>query len=145
MADVVNFKIDGIAELVTKLAALGKLEDGKALRSAARAGVKPIFTQAKVNIPKSQDAAKTYKGRIVGPGFASRNIRTITQLKQAEGIARASVGVRQEAFYAVRFVQQGTKKQKSQPWLTDASARTIDKQIDAVKTSLQKSIDKYTK
>lgn len=145
MADGVTFKIDGIAELVNKLAALGKLEDGKALRSAARAGVKPIFTQAKANIPKSQEAAKTYKGRLVGPGFASRNIRTITQLKQAQGIARASVGVRQEAFYAVRFVQQGTKKQKSQPWLTNASAQTIDKQIDAVKASLQKSIDKYTK
>lgn len=147
MADGVTFKIDGIAELVNKLAALGKLEDGKALRSAARAGVKPIFTQAKVNIPKSQEASKTRKGRIIGPGFASRNIRTITQLKQAQGIARASVGVRADAYYAVDFVQQGKgpRNKVAQPWLTDASAQTIDKQIDAVKASLQKSIDKYTK
>lgn len=147
MANAIDFtfKFDGTAALVKKLEALGKLEDGKALRAAAKAGVKPIFTQAKQNIPKSQDSAKTYKGRIVGPGFASRNIRTITQLKPALGIARASVGVRDEAFYAVNFVQKGTKKQRSQPWLTDASEQTLDKQQEAVIESLQKSIDKYTK
>lgn len=145
MADGLTFSIEGTAALVAKLQELGKLEDGKALRSAARAGVKPIFTQAKANIPKSQDAARTYKGRIIGPGFASRNIRTITQLKQQDGIARASVGVRADAFYAVRFVEQGTKKQRAQHWLTDASAQTIDKQVQAVSDSLQKSIDKYSK
>lgn len=145
MADGVTFKIDGLAALATQLADLGKLDDGKALRSAARAGVKPIFTQAKASIPKSQDAARTYKGRIVGPGFASRNIRTITQLKPAEGIARASVGVRAEAFYAVKFVEQGTKKQRAQHWLTDASSQTIDQQVAAVEASLQKTIDKASK
>lgn len=140
-----TFKFEGTAALVAKLQALGKLEDGKALRAAAKAGVKPIFIQAKQNIPKSQESVKTYKGRIVGPGFASRNIRTITQLKPALGIARASVGVRDEAFYAVNFVQKGTKKQQAQPWLTDASEQTLDKQQEAVVDSLQKSIDKYTK
>lgn len=145
MADGFTFKIDGIAELAAKLSALGKLDDGKALRAAVKAGVKPVFTQAKANIPKSPDAIKTYKGRLVGPGFASRNIRTISQLKQSEGIARASVGVRAEAFYAVRFVEQGTVKQKAQHWLTEASEQTVDKQIAAVSDSLQKSIDKYSK
>lgn len=145
MASDFTYKIEGAAELIAKLSALGHLEDGKAPRSAARAGVKPIFTQAKANIPKSPDAVKTYKGRLVGPGFASRNIRTITQLKKAEGIARASVGVRAEAFYAVRFVERGTKKQKAQHWLTEASEQTIDKQLEAVSASLEKSIAKYSK
>lgn len=141
----VTFNLDGVAELVAKLDALGKLEDGKALRSAARAGVKPIFTQAKVTIPKSPDSVKTYKGRIVGPGFASRNIRTITQLKPAEGIVRASVGVRADAFYAVDFVERGTKRQKAQHWLTEASEQTQSQQTDAVVASLQASVEKYTK
>lgn len=145
VADGFSFKIEGTAALIEKLAQIGKLEDGKALRSAARAGIKPVFIQAKANIPKSPDAAKTYKGRLVGPGFASRNIRTITQLKQAEGIVRASVGVRAEAFYAVRFVERGTKKQKAQHWLTEAFEQTQGKQIDAVVASLEKSIAKYTK
>lgn len=145
MAEGFTFKVDGLAALTVQLTELGKLDDGKALRSAARAGVKPIFTQAKANIPKSPDSVKTYKGRLVGPGFASRNIRTITQIKPAEGIARASVGVRDEAFYAVRFVEQGTKKQRAQHWLTEASEQTIGKQIEAVEASLQKTIDKASK
>lgn len=145
MADGFTFKVDGLVALTAQLAALGKLDDGKALRSAARAGIKPVFNQAKANIPKSQDAVKTYKGRLVGPGFASRNIRTVTQLKRAEGIARASVGVRDEARYAVLFVERGTKKQRAQHWLTEASEQTIDKQIQAVTDSLQKSIDKASK
>lgn len=145
MADGLTYQIAGIPELLAKLADLGKLDEGKGLRAAVRNGVKPIFVQAKATIPKSPDAIKTYKGRLVGPGFASRNIRTITQLKQAEGIARGSVGVRAEAFYAVRFVEQGTKHQKAQHWLTEASAQTIDKQIQAVSDSLEKSITKYTK
>lgn len=145
MADGFTFKVDGLAALTAQLTALGKLDDGKALRSAARAGVKPIFNQAKANIPKSSEAARTYKGRLVGPGFASRNIRTITQLKPSEGIARASVGVRSEAHYAVDYVERGTKHQKAQHWLTEAAEQTIDKQIQAVEDSLQKSIDKASK
>lgn len=145
MASDFSYNISGIAELAAKLADIGKLEEGKGLRSAVRAGVKPIFIQAKANIPKSPDAVKTHKGRLVGPGFASRNIRTITQLKLDQGIARGSVGVRAEAFYAVNFVERGTKKQKAQHWLTDASDQTKEQQLDAVAASLQKSITKYTK
>lgn len=140
-----TYNIAGIAELVAKLADLGKIEEGKGLRAAVRAGVKPIFTQAKANIPKSPDAVKTYKGRLVGPGFASRNIRTITQVKLEQGYAKGSVGVRAEAYYAVNFVERGTKKQKAQHWLTDASEQTKEAQLDAVVASLQKSITKYTK
>lgn len=150
MADF-TAKLDGFADLVTRLQQLGKLEDGRALRTAAKAGVKPIFNQAKINIPKSAETVRTKrkgvdgKGRIVGPGFASRNIRTISQLRPAQGIARASVGVRADAYYAVQFVEKGTKKQKKNPWLEEASAQTIDAQIEAVKTSLQKTIDKASK
>lgn len=145
MAADFKYDISGISELAAKLADLGKIDEGKGMRSAVRAGVKPIFTQAKANIPRSPDAVKTYKGRLVGPGFASRNIRTITQVKLDQGYAKGSVGVRAEAFYAVRFVERGTKKQAAQHWLTDASDQTKDAQLDAVATSLQKSITKYTK
>lgn len=134
-----------LADLTAKLSAMGKLEDGKALRTAVKAGIRPVFAQAKANIPKSPEFVKTYKGRLVGPGFASRNIRTISQLKPAEGIARASVGVRAEAFYAVNYVERGTKKQKAQHWLTDAAEQTLSQQDAAVADSLQKSIDKASK
>lgn len=136
-----------LADLTAKLSAMGKLEDGKALRTAVKAGIRPVFTQAKANIPKSSQFVKTYKGRLVGPGFASRNIRTISQLKPAEGIARASVGVRAEAYYAVNFVQQGKgpHNPRAQPWLTDAAEQTLSQQDAAVAASLQKSIDKAAK
>lgn len=153
MANGLEFsvKMSGFPELLAKLEKLGKLEDGKALRTAAKAGVKPVFTQAKINVPKSLDAARTArkgpdgKGRLVGPGFASRNIRTISQLKPSQGIARASVGVRADAYYAVQFVERGTRYQKKNPWLENASEATQDKQIEAVTESLQKSIEKASK
>lgn len=145
MASDFTYNVAGISELAAKLADLGRLDEGKGLRAAVRNGIKPIFDQAKTNIPKSPDAAKTFKGRLVGPGFASRNIRTITQVKLDQGYARGSVGVRSEAYYAVDFVERGTKKQKAQHWLTEASEQTKEAQLDAVASSLQKSITKYTK
>ena len=137
--------LEGVAELTRKLDALGKLEDGKALRAAVRAGIKPAEKKAKALIPVGIDAHKTYKGRLVAPGFARRSIRSITKLDRSKQKASAALGVRQEAFYAVQFVEIGTARQAAQPWLRPAFDSTLSQQQQAMADSLRKSIEKAAK
>jgi HK97 gp10 family phage protein len=137
--------LEGVAELMRQLEALGKLEDGKALRSAVRAGMKPAQERAKALIPQGVDAHRTYKGRLVAPGFAKRSIRSVTKLSKDKQKASAALGVRSEAFYAVQFVELGTSKMSAQPWLRPAFDSTLGAQQAALAASLKKSIEKAAK
>lgn len=137
--------LEGVAELTRQLEALGKLDDGKVLRNAARAAMKPAQERAKALIPEGVDAHRTYKGRLVAPGFAKRSIRTKVSLSKDKQKATAKLGVLSEAFYAVQFVELGTSQQSAQPWLRPAFESTQAQQIDAIAVSLQKSIDKAAK
>lgn len=137
--------LEGVAELTRQLDALGKLEDGKALRRSVAAGGRVVVKAAKSLIPKGVDAHRTYKGRLVAPGFASRNIRAVTTLSKDKQKATVRIGVRNEAFYAVNFVEIGTSKMAKQQWLRPAFQSTIDAQQKAVADSLRKSILKAAK
>lgn len=137
--------LKGVAELTRKLEEMGKLEDGKALRAAVRAGIKPATQKAKAMIPQGVDAHRTYKGRLVAPGFARRNIRAITRLSKDKQKATARLGVRNEAFYATQFVEIGTSKMAPRPWLRPAFASSQSEAEKAMAASLQKSILKAAK
>jgi HK97 gp10 family phage protein len=137
--------LDGTAALLRQLEELGKLEDGKALRSAVRAGMKPAMDRAKAMIPQGIDPHKTFKGRLVAPGFAKRSIRVVTKLSKDKQKASAALGVRAEAFYAVNFVELGTSKMAARPWLRPAFASTLQQQTEAMSASLRKSILKAAK
>lgn len=135
----------GVATLTKRLRELGKLEDGKALRRAVSAGMRPTLRAAKQLIPKSTRPIVTYKGRLVGPGFASRNVAIATTLSKDKQQATAMVGVRKEAFYAVAFVERGTSKMKAQPWLRPAFYSTRHQQEAALRDSLFKTLQKASK
>lgn len=139
--------LEGVAALIRKLDALGKLEDGKALRAAVRAGIKPAEVKAKALIPENVDKQlhRTYKGRLVAPGFARRSIRSITKLDKSKQKASAALGVRKEAFYAVQFVERGTARHAAQRWLQPAFESTQREQQQALADSLRKSVLKAAK
>lgn len=132
--------LEGVAGLMMQLEELGKLEDGKALRAAVRAGIKPATNRAKAMIPQGIDAHRTYKGRLVSPGFAKRSIRAVTSVSKDKQKASAALGVRSEAFYAVQFVELGTSKMAARPWLRPAFSSTVQQQQEAMAESLRKSI-----
>jgi HK97 gp10 family phage protein len=135
--------VEGVAELTRQLQALGKLEDGKAIRASVRAAMKPALDRARQLIPKGTDKLhRTYKGRLVAPGFASRSVRMITTVSRDKQQAAAVLGVRREAFYAVQFVELGTSKQPARPWLRPAFKSTRDQQLAAMQKSLQGSINR---
>lgn len=137
--------LEGVSDLMRRLDALGKLEDGKALRRSVAAGGRVVVARAKALIPKGVDAHRTYRGRLVAPGFASRSIRAVTTLTKDKQKAAVLVGVRNEAFYAVQFVEIGTARMEKQPWLRPAFQSTLDAQQQAIAESLRKSIIKAAK
>ncbi len=130
----------GVAELMRKLDELKLLDDGKALRAAGRAAGRVVVERAKALIPKGTDAHRTYRGRLVAPGFASRNIRYVATLSKDKQKVTVLVGVRNEAFYAVQFVEIGTSKMSKQPWLRPAFQSTLEAQQEAFANHLRKVI-----
>jgi phage protein, HK97 gp10 family len=132
--------LEGFAELDRKLRALGPAVGGKILRQAVRQAVKPALSRAKETVPVGTVAHKTYKGRLVSPGFALRSLRIITT--KLIGGAAALLGVRREAYYALQFIELGTAKYPRHPWLGPAFQATQQQQIEALAKALKERIEK---
>lgn len=117
---------DGLLGLDELSKALKRLEPRKqrnAITNAVRAAMKPVEKEAKATVPVGTVPHKTYKGRLVGPGFASRNVRRVVK-RSRDGLSfSAIVGVRSEAFYAVQFWEWGSYGRKRTPWLSNAMDR----------------------
>ncbi len=98
--------------------ALGALEDGKVLRKVVRAAFKPTYQAALVAIPVGTVMHRTYRGRIVAPGFAKSTLKLKTSVSKDKQMARATIGVGAEAFYVMQFVELfGQYGQPPRPWL----------------------------
>lgn len=138
-------ELEGVAVLARRLKSLGKAAAGQGLKDAARAGLKPALAIAKTSVPKGSVPHKTYKGRLVGPGFASRSLRLIVKLKAQGTAAEAILGVRSEAYYVLQFIERGTSKYPAHPWLGPAQRRGESAGLIQLGASLKKSIDKAAK
>ena len=95
--------LEGLDALSKKLATLGKAA-GKTLRSATMKATTPVQREMRNKIPKGTEAHRTFKGRLVPPGFSKR-IKRVSSFRR--GVASVRIGVRREAFYAVNFIDQG--------------------------------------
>lgn len=138
MAD--DGKLLGVAELTAKLKALGALEDGRALRRAVYAGMKPALAAARAKIPVGTRTHRTYKGRLVSPGFAKASLRIVTTVSKDKQAAFALLGPRKEAFYASLYVEIGTAKMAAKPWLRPAFYGSAEAQKEGLADSLQRSV-----
>lgn len=135
----------GAKDLYDKLTILYHLDSGNITRNAVRAGIGAAYKAAKTRIKKGDQAFRTYTGRLVGPGFASRNIRVISVLSKDKTSATAILGVRKEAYYAVQFLERGTSKMAAQPWLRPSFYGTAAEQQRGIVQYMQKRIDKIAK
>lgn len=120
--------LTGLAEAEAKLRQLGAVVAAPIMKKAVRAGIQPAKQRAQQNAPTGQVAHRTYKGRLVAPGFGKRSIRVITTASQDKRTFSAALGVRREAHYMVNFVEVGSAKMAAQPWLRPAMAATKDEQ-----------------
>jgi HK97 gp10 family phage protein len=132
--------LQGVADLTRKLQALGKLDDGKALRRCVLAGIKPAKALAIAYIPVGTEPHRLRNGLLVAPGFAKTQIKTKTTINAQKNIASAVLGVTGDAYYAVQFVEMGTRKQRAQPWLRRALTDGRSDGEAALRASLQKDV-----
>lgn len=145
--------IKGYKELSEQIAALGDAAGAKVLRSAARAAMKPALEAAERAAPVAEPPytypygtvdpypKKTYKGRYVTPGFASRNIVLVTSVDKDKNTVRVRLGPRKEAFYTTQFLELGTSKIAKRPWLEPAFRGALAAVDAALKTELRKKLD----
>lgn len=145
MADAGTTGLQGVAELTRKLRELGALEDGRAIRRAVYAGMKPALVAARNRIPVGTQAHRSYKGNILQPGFAKRSLRIVTTLSPDKQKAVALLGPRKEGYYATQFVERGTSKMAAKPWLRPAFYSTATAQRQGISDSLNATINKIAK
>ena len=100
-------KIEGLKKLTSQLNKLESKLATKTLRNATRAALVPTLKKIKALTPVGKKAHRTYKGRLVAPGFLKRNIKLGSRFKN--GTASAAIGAKSEAFYGM-FLVIGTKK-----------------------------------
>lgn len=135
--------VEGLRELDAKLKALADPKiNSQVLRAGAVAGMRKVLARAKATVPVGTVAHKTYKGRIVAPGFASRSLRVKGTVSRDKTRAYALLGVRPEAFYAVQFIELGTAKMPARPWLRPAFEASQDVAVAALRDAMVKRLEK---
>jgi hypothetical protein len=146
--------VEGAENLRKAFAELGDMSSSewkRTLRAAVSTPAKKVVTQAAANIakisPGKAESHKTYTGRIVAAGFASRNIRMKIKLDTKRGIATAFIGVVKEAFYAISFFELGVPSRgiARDPWLVPALNGRLKSSVDEVGEAILKCITSIAK
>jgi len=104
-------ELAGVQELNIKLSKLERSVGIKTLRSAVFKSTTPVVRAMKSKIPVGSRAHRTYRKRLVAPGFSKRSIKRLTGKKYInQGKLSIAIGVKAEAFYAINFIDQGPHK-----------------------------------
>lgn len=137
-------QLEGFADLSRKLSELGAATGGKALRSALFTASLPALRSIQAAAPVGTKAHRTYKGRLVAPGFLKRNIRRKSLLSRNKEFAIVLIGPAQEAFYS-QFIEKGKKGYSAHPFIEPAFASSQDAVLQRFKERLTVLIDKARK
>ena len=146
MCVVASFEVEGADDLRKKLSNLGDAASGRVIRSAANFAMTPVLKEARRNAPKGTRPHKTYKGRVVAPGFLRRNIVKKTKLSRDKSRAFASVSARGEAWYGrlieTGYTAKGGREMPARPWLRPAMLNNKGLVFDRYKSKLRERIKK---
>lgn len=134
-------KLEGFDDLSHKLKELGAQVGGKTLRAALFAASLPALRSIQAAAPVGSKAHRTYRGRLVSPGFLKRNIRRKSTLSRDKSVAKVLIGPASEAFYA-QFLEFGTSHMASQPFMERAFRSSQDQVINRLRDRLGVLIEK---
>jgi HK97 gp10 family phage protein len=134
--------LEGVAALTKQLIALQKLDDGKVLKSAVKAGINEALKKAQEYVPVGTVPHRTYQGLLVAPGFAKSQLRTIATINAAKNVASGLLGVRKAAYYILQYVEFGTRFQRAQPFIRRALMDAREDAEAKLRGVLQKAVDK---
>lgn len=155
----------GARELERKLSQLGAKLGTKVLRSAMLKTTTPVLRQMRKRAPVGIEAHRTYRKRLVAPGFLKRSLRRKTRVDKSRGAVVLTMGVRSEAFYGILFYDQGpyqvTKRRSKgtgrsgrqikaytlprRPWFQSTFVANRGQMERGMVDELRKNIDKVTR
>jgi len=138
MASFGKQTITGMRDLEKALAALGTEMGGKILKSAANKAVKRTMDTMIGMAPMGKRSHRTYKGRLVAPGFLKQSVKKKTYYRK--GRVTVNIGVTKEAFYGVSFTDYKRKGQRRQPWFVETFIRGRDSMQSTLASELKKKI-----
>ena len=99
--------VTGLKELSDQLSRLERATAIKAMRSAAMGATLPTTKEMRAAAPRGRNVHRTYKGRLVAPGFLSRSVIRKTRVNKKTGTVSVAIGVKREAFYGIAFLDRG--------------------------------------
>lgn len=116
--------VKGAKELQKRLNNLEAKMQHKVLAQSLRRAFKPVQKDAVQNAPKGTEPHKTYKGRVVAPGFLKQNIKLKKMKIRDKRFAGYTLAARDEAWYG-QLIEIGWKPGKrskvdADPWLGEA-------------------------
>lgn len=137
--------LEGVADLTKKLIDIAGVMAPKELRGTVKGAMEEAEHLARARIPQGTEPHKTYRGRLVSPGFAVSTLHVETYLNKRTGAAGAALGTSREAFYATLFVELGTVNTPAQPWLRPAFEESQDPMLRRVADELRRRVEKIAK
>lgn len=137
--------LTGVKELTGKLTEIGAKFAAKELRGTVTDALGEAEHVARSRIPIGTVPHKTYRGRLVSPGFAVTTLHIESFVDKARGKAVALLGVAREAFYAALFVELGTSKDNAQPWLQPSFEQSKDPMLQRLAGTLRERVERIAK
>lgn len=134
--------IKGMAELRRSLRELKVSAQGSAMRNAASFAVTPVAKRTAATVPQGTVQHKTYKGRTVAPGFASRQVRKQVVVSRDKMTVYAMVGFSREAFYTMYFSPYSKRDQTKDDFQEAALRDQQDLVVNRFASQLAKAIRK---
>lgn len=138
-------QLEGVKELTGKLTELGAKLAVRELRGTVKAALEEAEHLARARMPQGSEPHKTYRGRLVSPGFALSTLHIEVSTNKRTGAVVATLGVGREAFYIVQFVELGTSKMEAQPWLRPAFEQSQDGMLRKIADELRKRVEKIAR
>lgn len=137
--------LEGVAELTAKLNEMGVTFAARELRGSVKDALEIAEHRARAGMPQGTEPHKTYRGRLVSPGYAISTLHIETGVNKRTGSAFAALGVGREAFYEVQFQELGTAFHAAQPWLVPAFEGSGNEMLETLRGSMLQRVEKLAK
>ena len=131
--------LTGEKELLDKLEKIKRNLDVKEVRKAGMKALTPAVRALKAAAPIGSVTHRTYKGRLVAPGFLSRGVRKRSKIEN--GKVNLYIDLKPEAFYG-QFIERGFKSYSPHRWFYITWARVKYGVMDDYIRQLKKMVFK---
>lgn len=137
----------GVDELLRKMENITAAVQPKIVAQSLRAAMVPMMKAARANAPTGDRVHRTYKGRLVAPGFLKRNVKLKKLRRRDKSTQAYGLWAQKEGFYG-GFVEQGIAGKNStrpKPWLGKAYSAHKDSVQKQFLIGMRKRIEKAMK